>query len=112
MKKGEFRDNFCVKCPIADDCVKFDHCHAYSLCEDDDLVTPVNAIINAMINLDRVVRKTPFSIMDASVYGKMSVRLEWPETVEEIAKACGVEVEMNRIEIMCEIANVTFYSER
>ena len=112
MKKSEFKETFCTKCPIAEDCEKFEGCHAYNLCEDDDLVTPVNAIINALIDLDKVVRNVPFSVMDASVYGKMAVRLEWPETVEEIAKVYGVDVETNRLEIMCEIANVTFYSER
>lgn len=112
MKRSEFKKTFCMRCPIILDCKKFDHCHAYNLCDDDDLVTPVNAIINALIDLDKVVRNVPFSVMDASVYGKMAVRLEWPETVEEIAKVYGVDVETNRLEIMCEIANVTFYSER
>ena len=112
MKKSEFKETFCKKCPIAEDCEKFEGCHAYNLCGEDDLVTPTNAIINKMIDLDKAVKAAPFGVLEASVYGKMTLRVEYPETVEEIAKAYGVFLEQNTMEALCEVANVIIYSDR
>lgn len=112
MKKSEFKETFCKKCPIADECEKFEGCHAYNLCGEDDLVTPTNAIINKMLDLDKAVKAAPFCVLEASVYGKMTIRVEHPETVEEIAKAYGVHLEQNSMEALCEVANVIIYSDR